>query len=246
MGRGCAAPFVGAPVSDGEAACLLNVLGSVKRTHLVVLWAGTHHKVPSSDRLRLSLQKTCRAMTNATGGCVDLTLDLPLGKNSTLTNMAKAVETYATTHFILQPLGDTPMRAAIFDGLAALCIPVFFADCADSALVFEVGYSPFLPPHERVGFGVGSWAVLLNATAARANPSYIQTSLEAIDDATRNCLRRNLRRIWPRILYPQKGANLSVLTAPDIYERHMAWHGLAPPIPLSVFKHVQLEHCARP
>lgn len=107
--------------------------------------------------------------------------------------MDELLLTYAGSHFCLVPEGDTPTRAAIWDALSTLCIPVFFSDCLRDDLLFETMYAPFLPAHARLSWGLGSWAVVLDAREVEAQGfAYIVRALTAIDDASRRRTRRTI------------------------------------------------------
>lgn len=114
---------------------------------------------------------------------------------------ARIQHAYLDSVFCLQPSGDTPTRQGIFDALICGCIPVFFADCLSADLAFETMYHPFLPAFRRSHFGVGSWAVLLNATALLLRAGELHKQLLAIDPRHIQQMRRSIAGLIPRLLY---------------------------------------------
>ena len=201
--------------------------GKSNRTHLASLYAQAHGKSRQVDELRTVLNKECGAtqadlagkspkaesdheIRGKPAGCVSLA---PTGhpRQSVLVDM------YSNSEFCLSPHGDQPMRAGVFDSLAALCIPVFFASCANRDLIYEIGHFPILPALHRTTFGVGTWAVLLNSTKVEQRSGSLVASLSAINVSTRACLRANIARIWSRLLYREFNSTFNGPSVPDIY-----------------------------
>ena len=100
--------------------------------------------------------------------------------------------------------GDTPARQSWFDAVINLCIPVFFSDCLEPTLLFETMYEPFLPAHPRTAFGVGQWAVVLNASELMRHPGLLVQQLRSIAPERRASMRSVLASAVPRVIYPRR------------------------------------------
>jgi len=168
---------------------------------------------------------------------------------------------------LVPPLRSGPARAALFDALLAGCIPVFFSTCLDPRLAVEALYPHFLPPHARGnltapavassarhrgsmgaatggedndGFGVGRWAVLVdarglglladgegtrggddgslddpkeNARRADAARRSVLDFLASVPAAEKRRLRRAIADVIPRIQYALRPGQLDAAAA---------------------------------
>jgi hypothetical protein len=102
--------------------------------------------------------------------------------------------------FSLQPAGDSPSRGLLWQALQAGCVPVFFQSCA--AGYWKDAYSDFLDPID--GFGLHSWAVLLNSTETMRNATYVEDELSAISDDKRQAMSATALSVAPRNTYFKK------------------------------------------
>jgi hypothetical protein len=99
--------------------------------------------------------------------------------------------------FSLQPAGDSPSRGLLWQAIKSGCVPVFFQSCA--AGFWKNAYTDFLDPID--GFGLHSWAVLLNSTEAMRNATYVQDELTVISDVKRQAMSAMALSVAPRNTY---------------------------------------------
>ena len=198
--------------SDVALEAALTYLHTVPRTRIATIYAPPHNRhdayMKRMDMVRIRAAASCHRFSDES--CLVLSSTKPPAGT---TFHEWVVQVYASTDFCLMPQGDTPFRAAIFDAIAALCIPVFFSSCLSNDLAFERMYEPFLPPHERTEWGVGEWAVLLQETKVGT----LEAALRNISADRVNVMRRRLRELAPRVQYAA-GAGTSV-SAGRIYEQ---------------------------
>lgn len=172
---------------------------------LALLMAGSRHSNgPDGNNLRLALHEQCHASDR----CVMLdTAEDTAFSRPELSNQAVHSELRDAV-FALEPQGDTPTRSQIFEALLSGTIPVFFSACARPDLIYERLYEPFLPRYERHAFGQGTWAVVLDANAAIADPTYVMRELESIASDTERirAMRQAIAAAIPRITYPRRGS----------------------------------------
>ena len=163
-----------------------------KRATLFAFGAAPHGQHPV---FRLLLTRQCAASE----ACDNLDC-FKTGPNSCKHDHAPFLRAYHEATFCLQPDGDTPTRQGIFDAILAGCIPVFFSTCLGRDLFYEQVYAPFLPPYERLAFGAGDWAVVLNATAVYAGGA-VETMLRAIPETDVHRMQARVVEIAPRVQY---------------------------------------------
>lgn len=198
--------------SDAALESALAYLHTAPRTRIAAIYAPPHHRhdgyMKRMDTVRIRAASACQRFPDES--CLVLSSTKP---PAGVTFHEWVVQIYASTDFCMMPQGDTPFRAAIFDAIAALCIPVFFSSCLSSELAFERMYEPFLPPHERTQWGVGEWAVLLHETEV----GRLEAALRNISADRVRALRSRLRELAPRVQYAA-GTGTSV-SAGRIYEQ---------------------------
>ena len=133
------------------------------RTHL---WSfvGSVSRTP----FRQYVVKAC----NASVSCDLLTTGLTSGR---------IFRAYENATFCAQPAGTEPSRAGLFQTISSGCVPVFFDDnlCTPNEVAME-GMR-----FKRTAFGWGRWSVLLSASRAMVNGSYIEAELETLATDTR-------------------------------------------------------------
>lgn len=160
-----------------------------ERAHLVSFVGKDRHLDPNNVRSALISQ--CR---NATGNCYFLECEqdkclLP----------AYVTRVFLTSHFCMQPPGDSPTRRSVFDSLVAGCIPVLFHPCTA-----YLQYPWHLPRN------ASSWSVYVSETDVKSGKVNVVDVLKRISQSERDAMRRViLESIIPRIVYAEPGADMA-------------------------------------
>lgn len=160
------------------------------RTNLVSFVGKDRHLDPNN--VRSALIRQCR---NATGtDCYFLECEqekclLP----------AYVTKVFLTSHFCMQPPGDSPTRRSVFDSLVAGCIPVLFHPCTA-----YLQYPWHLPRN------ASSWSVYVSETDVKSGKLNVVDVVKRISAQQRAAMRRVIiRAIVPRIVYAEPGADMA-------------------------------------
>lgn len=177
------------PKSASDMRKWLSHIESQNRTHLVSFVGKDRHLDPHNVRSAIISQ--CR---NATKSCYFLECEqdkclLP----------AYVTRVFVTSHFCMQPPGDSPTRRSVFDSLVAGCIPVLFHPCTA-----YLQYPWHLPRN------VSSWSVYVSETSVKSGRVNVVDVLSKISVKERDEMRRVIvSEIVPRIVYSEPGAEMT-------------------------------------
>ena len=158
------------------------------KKYLVSIYATVHRQASrNTNRLRKYLYSHCTPKWNC----------YALPKNTSLKTI---ISTYLSSTFCLQPQGDTPTRAGIFDSLSACCIPVFISGCDDLSVMMDTIYYPFLSREYRVN-GVGNWSISIHIRDIGNLSHY----LKSFSEGKIHELRHNIRNQLENFTYTHSG-----------------------------------------
>ena len=158
------------------------------KQNIASIYASQHRQASkNTNYLREQIYKLCTSQWK----CVAIPL------NSTLQQI---IHTYLNSTFCIQPQGDTPTRAGIFDSLASMCIPVFISGCEDRSVVMDTAYYPFLSKEFRKN-GIGNWSISISIHEFQNLNKYLQS----IPTTIVNKLRSNIRKQIDNFIYTYDG-----------------------------------------
>lgn len=145
---------------------------------------------------------------------------------------AEYMQSFGQSTFVLIPAGDSPGRISMWDGLRRGAVPVLFSSCPHSHILdSHRGWLPANAP----GFGVGTWAVLLNQTAVMTSATYLRDTLAAVSDEQIHSMRAVVRTYIRKISYdepPHATSNDALaLTVDHMLQRRRGSPELGPPMP---------------
>lgn len=178
------------PHSASDIDTWLSHIESQHRTSLV---AFVGKERPGTTNVRGELVKQCRNATTTTSSCrfvecVHNACQVP----------AFVIQAFLTTHFCMQPVGDSPTRRSVFDSLIAGCIPVLFHPCTA-----YVQYPWHLPRNE------SSWSVYISEDEVKRGEKNVIDVLNKIPVAVRDSMRTTIiKSIVPGLLYSAPGSDV--------------------------------------
>lgn len=177
------------PQSASDITTWLHHIRSQNRSSLVT-FVGKER--PGTTNVRGALVKQCRnATTNATCRfveCLQNKCQVP----------AFVTQAFLTSHFCMQPVGDSPTRRSVFDSLIAGCIPVLFHPCTA-----YVQYPWHLPKIE------SSWSVYISEDEVKRGEKNVVEVLEKISVEDREAMRETIvGSIIPGLLYSKPGSDV--------------------------------------
>lgn len=112
---------------------------------------------------------------------------------------AYVTRVFLTSHFCMQPPGDSPTRRSVFDSLVAGCIPVLFHPCTA-----YLQYPWHLPSN------TSSWSVYISENDVKSGKVNVMDVLKKISKHDRDAMRRViLKDIIPKIIYGEPGADIA-------------------------------------
>lgn len=175
------------PRSADDINTWLEHIRSQSRTSLVT-FVGKER--PGTANVRGELVKQCRYRTEE---CRFVQCNHNLCQNP-----AFVTEAFLTTHFCMQPVGDSPTRRSVFDSLIAGCIPVLFHPCTA-----YVQYPWHLPKNE------SSWSVYISEDEVKRGEGDVVDVLRKISVAERDAMRATIvSTIIPGLLYSAPGSDV--------------------------------------
>jgi len=150
--------------------------------------------------LRQRLYDLCTAQPLGTSRWYCPVLSSVVDPSVTTTPLTRStyLDVVGRTSFCMLPAGISPERTSMWDALRRGCIPVLFSSCTQPSELYSHS-NTFLPRDEGDGFGVRTWAVLLNQTAVMTSDTYVDEALDAISSdqiaAMRAAVAGSLERI---------------------------------------------------
>lgn len=179
------------PQSASDITQWLDHVRSQSRTSLVTFVGKERKNDPTN--VRTTLVNQCRnASSEADCRFVECSDDLCF-------KPAYVTKAFLTTHFCMQPVGDSPTRRSVFDSLIAGCIPVLFHPCTA-----YVQYPWHLPANE------SSWSVFIAEDDIRSGAANVVDTVMNIPAAERDAMRENIiNNVIPGLLYSAPGSDVS-------------------------------------
>jgi hypothetical protein len=179
------------PKSASDMRRWLSHVESQTRSSLVSFVGKDRHLDP--DNVRSALIAQCR---NATGPADCYFLECQQDKCLQPSYVTKV---FLTSHFCMQPPGDSPTRRSVFDSLVAGCIPVLFHPCTA-----YLQYPWHLPRNS------SSWSVYVSETDVKSGKANVVEVLKRISPQERTAMRSVITKfIIPRIVYAEPGADMA-------------------------------------
>ncbi|XP_024395502.1 uncharacterized protein [Physcomitrium patens] len=178
------------PKSAADIDTWLNHIRSQERFSLVT-FVGKGR--PGTTNVRQQLIEQCRNASSE-ADCRIVECDNNLCQNPAYVNGA-----FLSTHFCMQPVGDSPTRRSVFDSLITGCIPVLFHPCTA-----HVQYLWHLPANET------SWSVYISEDDVKEGTANVVEILKKIPNHERDAMRETIiKTIVPGLLYGAPGSDVS-------------------------------------
>ncbi|KAG0566523.1 hypothetical protein M758_7G074500 [Ceratodon purpureus] len=108
------------------------------------------------------------------------------------------IKVFLTSHFCMQPPGDSPTRRSVFDSLVAGCIPVLFHPSTA-----YLQYPWHLPRN------ASSWSVYVSETDVKSGKVNVVEVLKRISHQERAAMQSVIKSIIPRLVYAEPGADMA-------------------------------------
>lgn len=177
------------PGSAADIRTWIQRVEQSERTSLVSFVGKDRHQDPKN--VRTTLIKQCR---NATKLCrfFECERDLCL-------QPAFVTKSFLSSHFCMQPTGDSPTRRSVFDSLVAGCIPVLFHPCTA-----YLQYPWHLPAN---GSSYSVYISELDVKAGKVNVIDVLTKISKHDRAAMRKLI--IEQIIPGLVYALPGSDVS-------------------------------------
>ena len=178
------------PKSAADIRSWLAHVESQERNSLVSFVGKDRHLDPNNVRSALIGQ--CRNATARDCHFLECERDMCL-------QPAYVTEVFLTSHFCMQPPGDSPTRRSVFDSLIAGCIPVLLHPCTA-----YLQYPWHLPRN------MSSWSVYISKEDAKVGSVNVVEVLKKISKKERVDMRKLIiQEIVPGLLYAEPGADVS-------------------------------------
>ena len=136
---------------------------------------------------------------------------------------------FGSTTFALMPTGDSPGRISMWDCLRRGCVPVLFSSCPHAHMLDS--HAGWLPPDTSEGFGVRTWAVLLNQTAVMSSDTYLRDALASVTDEQLSAMRAAVRPYLAKMSYEPATDDALELTVQHILMQRRGAPEHGPPLP---------------